>query len=445
MNEAEIKKAAERAEQGSNETTTIIELSKLNPFEYDRNRKPAAEALGIKVSTLDQEVRKCRADVQVEAGQGKALTWEEPEPWHTPVSGPQLLDDITDFILQFVVLDEKDAHAAALWVMMTWLHDRLEVAPFLNITSATKRCGKSTFLDVLEALVRNPMPVSGRITSAALFRSIELYTPTLLLDEVDTFFRDDPELRGVINGSQRRSGAWTLRCVGEDNEPRRFATFCPKALVGIGGLPDTVTDRSIVIRLERRPHNANTTNWRDRNQQQLKDLQRRIVRWIVDNTGKVLVATRSVEFPNGLDDRAQDSWEALLAVSSVAGGDWIGKGKAACTHACLNQQDKESSRELILADIKEVFESEHNPDALETSKIIRYLNNREDRPWCEWARGKELTSHGLAKMLKPFAITPGTVRLANNRTAKGYKRSSFEKVWEMYLPGDESVTTSQPA
>ena len=73
------------------------------------------------------------------------------------------------------------------------------------------------------------MPLSGRVTSAALFRVIEKSSPTLLLDEADTYFREDAELRGVVNGSQRRELAHVLRCVGDDHEPRRFKTWVSKS------------------------------------------------------------------------------------------------------------------------------------------------------------------------------------------------------------------------
>ena len=45
--------------------------------------------------------------------------------------------------------------------------------------------------------------------------------------------------------------AFVLRCVGDDNEPRAFQVFGPKALASIGTLPNTIVSRSIVIQMER--------------------------------------------------------------------------------------------------------------------------------------------------------------------------------------------------
>ena len=87
------------------------------------------------------------------------------------------------------------ADAVALWTVMTWLHDRLDISPFLNVTSATKRCGKSLLLEVVAELVYRPLPTSN-VTPAVLFRVIGKSVPTLLFDEADRTLakKDIPDL-----------------------------------------------------------------------------------------------------------------------------------------------------------------------------------------------------------------------------------------------------------
>src|SRR5439155_9748838 len=118
------------------------------------------------------------------------------------------------------------------------------------IGSPEKGCGKSTLLDVLSRLVPKPRGASG-ITAAALFRVIDAYCPTLLLDEADSYARDNEDLRGVLDAGHRRDGA-VIRTVGEDHEPRQFSAWAPVALAAIGHLPGTIEDRSIKIGLRRR-------------------------------------------------------------------------------------------------------------------------------------------------------------------------------------------------
>lgn len=424
--------------------TEIDRLAGLNPLEYDRQREPSAKRLGVKVGTLDAEVNKRRKETSDSTpGAGRELAFPEVEPWPEPVDGSQLLSELSDTIGQFVVMERSALDATSLWNVMTWLHDRLRIAPFLNITSATKRCGKTTLIDVLTRLAHRPMTVSGQMTSAALFRTIEIHEPTLFLDELDTYFKDDPELRGVINGSQRKRTANVIRCVGDDHEPRNFSTWCPKALVGIGGLSDTVTDRSIVVRLERRAAGQAVTNFRDRDRGRFDALRRKIRRWIDDNADTVVKRLSFAPFPEGLDDRSRDSWECLLTIAAVAGGEWPERAAGACSTINAERQGAESSREMILSDLHEIFAEAGNPAAISTDHILAALNARDDRPWPEW-KGRPLTSRGLAKLLKPFKITPGTVRI-DGFTPKGYKLESLENAFTLYLGGNLSATAPQPA
>ena len=427
----------------------VERLAALHPVEYDRERKAAQKVIGCQLSTLDAEVAALRAPVYAAApgGQGRPLEWPEPELYDVPVNGSRMLDDLAGVVSDHVELPPEHAAAIALWIVHAWLHDRLEISTFLNITSATKRCGKSLLLEVIAEFVPRPLNVGAALTPAALFRAIEAAEPTLLLDEVDTYLREAPELRGALCGSQRRSSACAIRCVGDDFEPRAFSTWAPKVFAGIGGMPDTVLDRSIVITMERRSQTSRKL-WRDRNPDVIADVVRKIARWSDDNGGRVVAAFPAVAFPAGLHDRARDAWESLLAIGEVAGGEWTGaNGRAARAAAYIvaagDGDDGDSARELLIADLRAVFAADDDPTAMTTANILGALNDMEGRPWPEWGRaGKPLTSRGLARLLAGFKVRPGTIRLPGGGTIKGYKRSAFASVWESYV--NLSVTTSQP-
>ncbi len=412
------------------------------------------ECRNVPIQDLDKAVDRLTGRKKNDL-QGQPLEWQDPEPWPNPVDGAELLDGVAALIRLYVHMPAPAADAVALWIAHTWLHDKLTKSTFLNLTSATKRCGKTALMEVLATLVVRPMPVSGKITPAALFRTIELHEPTLLLDEADTYFGDNPELRGILNGSQSRDSASVLRCVGEDYEPRWFKTWCPKAMSGIGSLHDTVRDRSLVIRLTRRPVNpGDLPLWRDRDQQNIQDMKRKLARFVSDNTDRILTRRSEVVFPSCLHDRARDAWEALFAIADIAGGEWAGKGGRAWRAAesiSANTREEPGAKETLLADIHMVFLETGNSEALTTDFILKKLNAMEDRPWPEWNRGSQLTPRGLAKLLRSFGVVPGTIRAdgiaTGSKTAKGYKRSAFVKVWNDYSIEDTpspSVTPSQP-
>ena len=159
---------------------------------------------------------------------------------------PNMLDDVRGFLNRYIVFSsEAQATAITLWVAHTWVIEAFDYSPYLHISSPTKRCGKSRLFDCLSLLCRKPWPVIG-VTEAVLFRKIEKDAPTLLLDESDTIFGpklDETKegIRALLNaGFERR--ATVPRCVGPNHTLTEFRVFCPKALAGIGKLPDTVAE-----------------------------------------------------------------------------------------------------------------------------------------------------------------------------------------------------------
>ena len=206
------------------------------------------------IGELDQDTKENREDVSTVRSQGRLLGWKDDEPWPNKVDTGRLLDEIKEFHLRYITMSAEQADTIALFMLYSRLHDEWSISTFLSITSATRRCGKTTLLSVLKAFSHRPLSLSTHTTSPALFRTIEEYRPTLILDETDTYIHQDPNLRGLINGSQERDGAYALRMVkvNDDFQSGAFSTWCTKILASIGSLPNTVRDRAIVIKLSRR-------------------------------------------------------------------------------------------------------------------------------------------------------------------------------------------------
>jgi len=187
------------------------------------------------------------------------------------ISLAEALDHVQAFLPRFVVCSTEQAVVLTLWIAHTHAIEAAECTPYLQITSATKRAGKTRLLEVLDPLVARPW-LTGRTSAAALVRKIESERPTLLLDESDAAFGGEKEyaetLRGVLNTGYRASGKTTV-CAGQGTRitARDFKTFCPKAIAGIGQLPSTVMDRSIPITLRRRKADEPCERWRARDGQ----------------------------------------------------------------------------------------------------------------------------------------------------------------------------------
>jgi hypothetical protein len=268
--------AAERAD-------TIKRLAALSAIEYDRCRKQEAKRLGMRVGTLDDEVRRLQPTPETGTEAGSAVLFNEPEPWPDPVDGAAPLDALAETFLRYLVLPAGAADALALWTVHTHVYSAFEYTPRLNVTGPEKQCGKTLLLDVLQTLIAKGLRTEN-VTTAVMFRLIDAEAPTLLIDEYDRFLRDKEELCGALNAGQKRGGVF-LRCEGDRNEIRAFKTFAPAALAGIGSLPGTLADRSIIIRMQRaKPGEIRQRQRFDsRKIAREQNLKRRLIRWAQDN------------------------------------------------------------------------------------------------------------------------------------------------------------------
>ena len=416
----------------------LQQLAALPPLEYDRVRKLEAKRLGIRVGTLDTEVEKVRPASRKSGSE--TLPFSESEPWPEPVELEELLDDLLATTRRYIVMDEPACVAVCLWSLHSYCLEAAHVSPILAILSPEKRCGKTTLLELLSAFVLRPLPTAN-MTPATVFRGIESYRPTLLVDEADTFIGNSDELRGVLNSGHRRATAFVLRTVGDDYDVKTFSTWCPKAMAAIGRLPETLQDRSIVISLRRRAAHETVEGFRfDRIIAILEPMRRRAIRWAADHHGALSLA--EPEIPPGLDDRATDNWRPLLAIAEAASSKWAYMARQAAVKLCAcREADDESVRTVLLADIREYF-AEVDSDRITSAEMAESLGKREERPWPEWKHGKPITPRQIARLLKPFGIAPSTMRFGQT-TAKGYDVSQFQDAFLRYLP-DSSVTPSQP-
>jgi hypothetical protein len=415
--------------------TEIKRLAKLKPIDYDRNRQAASKGLGIRVETLDNVVKNERGEAANIPSQGRLLELPSVEPWHEPVSGAVLLSDVCAAFRQHLVLPTGCAETLALWVIHTHAFQCFAHSPRLAITSPEKGCGKTTTLDILRELVPRPLPTSNA-TTAAIFRTIEMAEPILLIDEADTFLRDNEELRGILNAGHRRGGQ-ILRTVGEQHEPRQFSTWAPAAIAMIGRLPDTLEDRSVLISLRRKKPKENVQQFRSDRCDDLKVLARKIARWAADNRNAFASADPST---GTLVNRVADNWRPLLAIADLADGEWPSLARTIAEAAETGKQDQ-SKGSMMLADIRGFFAAHPGVDRVRSTELVDALGKLENRPWSEWRNGKPMTPAALARLLARFKINPGTKR-EGSYTFKGYLVSDFDEAFESYLP-NEAVTPSQ--
>ena len=375
--------------------------------------------------------------------------WAQPadDPFPDRDLGRRSLDDAVRFLRRFVVLSDEQAVAVALWVAHTHAFDAAYATGYLAITSAEKQSGKTRLLEVLEVLVEKPW-FTGRTTAAALTRKIADQRPTLLLDESDAAFNGDKDyaeaLRGILNSGHRRGGVASL-CVGVgvNIEVRDFPVFSPKAIAGIGRLPDTVADRSIAIRLKRRAPGEHAERFRHRVDEPVASpIRNGLADWAAAHREDLMSA--SPQLPPELSDRACDGWEPLLAIADMVGGDWPEQARAAAVALADGAAAQDESEGVqLLTDVRTMFD-ERGIDRFPSAELVAI----EGAAWADWGHGKGLTANTLARLLRAFEIRPRTIKLHDGSTPKGYHRHQFEEAFSRYLAAYtpfQTATQPQPA
>lgn len=408
----------------------IARLGSLSSLAYDREREKAAKALGVRITTLDEQVKARRERSKATEALNLCV---DIEPWSAPIIVAELLDEVRATIRRFIVCDPPTVTATALWIAFTWIIDHAQVAPMAIITAPEKRCGKTQLLDVMGRLSMRGLFASS-ISPAATFRVIEAKSPTLLIDEADAFFRENEELRGIVNSGHTRSSAFVIRCVGESFEPKRFSTWCAKAIAGIGKLADTVMDRSIVLSLRRKLPHEKVERLRHAEPDLFKTLASKLARFGEDH-GAAVGRMRPI-LPEALNDRAQDNWEHLLAIADLAGGNWPKEARRAALALSGAETEAASTSEELLSDIRDIFDADAS-DRISMARLTRRLCEDEMAPWATWCRGKGITARQLGRKLAEFGIAARTVHISQYDKPKGFLRAQFTDAWARYLDGRE--------
>ncbi len=350
--------------------------------------------------------------------------------------GTVVLDELRAAIGRYVVLPSEEAlTAVTLWVAASHIQPALQHAPRLAVVGPTKGCGKSRVLDVLHETVSRPM-MTVNTSPAVIFRIIGEDPPTLLVDEADTIFGpkagDKEDLRGLLNaGHQRNRPAW--RISGPEHKPTAFPTFAMAALAGIGDLPDTIMDRAVVLRMQKRKPGEKVAPFRSRHSvPELNALRDRLAAWLTPLRG----AAHRLVPPMPVEDRAADTWEPLVIVADLAGGHWPAHARAACLAMTRNEvvQDEQTTlKTRLLRDIRRVFEQQGDKEALRSHDLLADLVQDAEAPWAEYGT-KGLNAYHLANLLRDFGISPANHRFENGRQAKAYARNQFPDAWARYCP-----------
>ena len=404
-------------------TNTIQSLALLDPIEYDRQRKAAAKELGVRAAVLDKAVQSSKADTD------ESIV-EQLEAHAEPVDGHELALAISNTLSQYISVQPGALTAITLWILGTYIFNRFRIWPKLTITSPEMRCGKSTLLNDLIGCLAHKALTTSNVQAAGIFRTIELYQPTLLIDEADSFLAKDDAVRGIINAGHNRRGAFVIRCEGDANIPKKFSVWAPMAIAMIDVPAPTILDRSIHIQMRRKTRDEKIRPIPDNLYETLKPLRAKALRWSEEAVFHV-----DPDLPRSDNDRLIDNWKPLLRIAAALEHSWPERTFTAF-RLLTEGQDEPAIGPMLLADIRDAFESTKK-HIFRSQDLVEYLTDLEDRPWQEWRKGRPMLASSLAKLLKPYGVRPEPINSKDDqgmwRNRSSYKKEWFQDAFNRYL------------
>jgi putative DNA primase/helicase len=393
----------------------------------------------------------------IEAGFSRDL-WDillsETEDWHPP-TGRELFAQTRAELRAHTWISEAQEITCALWAWHTHVFDVWDDTPYLHFTSADVSCGKTKTMKLVGCLSANPR-VAATISSAAVYRVIQLWRPTLLFDEADNLIRGDSELAqtilGILNsGSSVGSPAIRMVGTGSNMMPEEFDTFGPKAFTAVNKLPSSISSRSIVIKMKPAPPKTLKPFRLRKLQKECTPLQAAIGAWLKPRRAEL--ESLEPEIPEALQFRDADIHMPLLAIAHLLGQDI----EKQATDAFLEiygktSEDERSIGQELLTDIWKIWLYPQEelltdpPDKIQSDYVLNELLKMQDRIWPRFHRsGQGLNANDLSRLLKKYDIKANRIWFEDKRL-RGYTLAEFIPVWKsscpwLELPGHPTQNT----
>ena len=167
-----------------------------------------------------------------------------PSKFPKPAPVLELVEVVQRFIHDFLDIDLYYEQLAAWYVLFTWLYDAFHQVPYLRALG-DYGTGKTRFIETIGHLCYRPMIMAGATSTSAIFRLLDQYRGTLILDEADFGKSDETaEIIKIINVGNRSSGR-VLRSMDNGNrgfDVVPFNVFGPKIIATRKKFGDQATE-----------------------------------------------------------------------------------------------------------------------------------------------------------------------------------------------------------
>ncbi|NTV40775.1 MAG: hypothetical protein HGA61_00680 [Candidatus Moranbacteria bacterium] len=160
----------------------------------------------------------------------------------------ELVQEIQSFIHKYLSVSDFFEKIASYYVLFTWIHDDFNELPYLR-GLGDYGTGKSRMLQVIGAICYRPIFASGATTVSPIFRILNDFKGTLILDEADFKFSDTTaEMIKILNNGFMK-GMSVLRSEGNNKKSfdvKAYRVFGPKIIATRSLYKDTALESRMI-------------------------------------------------------------------------------------------------------------------------------------------------------------------------------------------------------
>jgi len=195
-----------------------------------------------------------------------------------------LREEIECFINEWVdIPDEHFVRFTTYNILKSWVYQRFHTINY-NRFLGEHGTGKSRALDVIGLLHYKPIATSGALTSAVIFRIINKWGGTIIIDEADFGKSDESQDIIKILNQGYEKGRHVLRCDPNNLKVQFFCTYCPKVIATRKYFEDKALEsRCLTYVMKTTQRKDIPPNITDDFQEKLRTLRNKLLQWRFDN------------------------------------------------------------------------------------------------------------------------------------------------------------------
>jgi hypothetical protein len=321
------------------------------------------------------------------------------------VSFDTLFNEVKDFILKYVELDEIKIEIATRYVFMTWVYDRFQRIPYLRI-QGTWGTGKSRFLDILAGLTYHSSRLGVGVTYANIFRMLDMYPGTLILDEMDgKGTGKDDLITQILNGGYDRNGFVTRSIQSSGGYTlETYNAFGPKVIASRQPFDDAALESRILSLVSQPKTRGDIPKFLPKYEEweEIIDLRNKLLKFRMDNYFEI-DPNNDVEGLEKYDARTE---EILLPIIHVAGETRLPDSVASFADLLIEERMVQKAYSLegqVAQALADLYKQENPPLINEIANLVNQKNTSK----------YQINPHRAGSIIRGFG-------LPTRRTSKGY-------------------------